>query len=86
VRAGLADRIEVKQWSIPKIQLWLILIEEAQVREALILSAAVWDGKKAEEAIGASRASIRELLGLEQKQTDWTPPTWDLIQERLKKT
>ena len=86
MRAGIADRRQVATWSIPKIQLWLSLIEEAQVREALILSAAVWDGKKTEEAIAGSRANIRELLGLESKETEWAPPTWELIQERLKKT
>ena len=78
VRAG-HSRADVRTWSIPRIRIWLAIIEEAEWNSHLRQSLAVWDPKKAQE----SRDRSARLMHGGEGNDQWEPPSVERVMKRM---
>lgn len=60
---------------MPKIQLWISLLEQEQISAALMLSQGVWEPKKLVEIIGAIDTRLLTFTGDKPEPKEWEPPS-----------
>ena len=84
-QAGIAALEESKTWSIPKIQLWISLLEQEQISAALLLSRGVWEPKKLAELIGALDIRLMTFTGEKPEPAEeWEPPSLTRVLKHMR--
>lgn len=74
----LATLNESQRWSLPKIQLWVSLLEQEQISAALLLSQGVWEPKKLGEMIDGIDRRLMTFSGEDAGRAsaeEWEPPS-----------